>query len=339
MPKITIKDIAHKLNLNFSSVSRALNNKPGVSEETRKLVLKTAEEMGYRPNVIARGLVSNVTKTIGVIMPDIINPLFGEITTAIIETANENDYDVFLCISNWNNEKEIDNIHAIQQKQVDGIIAKTVCDESGLLLERASVPVVGYETWMKNNKFSSVSTDNEKGGYIAAEHLISCGYRKMGILHGPKNSSASLYRRNGIYKAYRKHSLKQDKSLLYSGEYNIKSGYKLAKTLLKEHPDCDSILAGNDMMALGALEYLEEHGIRPGRDFGVIGFDNISFSHLPQIQLTTVKQPKYSIGRIITKLLFDQIKNKSDGIPNFPQRILLEPELIVRKTTCNINPL
>ncbi len=333
--KVTIKDIAHKLDLNFSSVSRALNNKPGVSEETRKLVVETAKEMGYRPNVIARGLVSNVTKTIGILMPDIINPLFGEITTAIIETANENDYDVFLCISNWNNEKEIDNIHAIQQKQVDGIIAKSVSDESGLLLEQASVPVVGYETWMKNNKFSSVSTDNEKGGHIAAEHLISCGYRKTGILHGPINSSAGLHRRNGFYKAYKEHSLKHDKSLLYLGDYNIKSGYALAKKLLKEHPDCDSVLAGNDVIALGVLQYLEEQGIKPGEEFGVIGFDNISFSHLPQIQLTTVKQPKYSIGRIITKLLFDEIKNKQEGIQNFPQRILLEPELIVRKTTCN----
>lgn len=337
MTKVTIKDIAHKLDLNFSSVSRALNNKPGVSEETRKMVMETAKEMGYRPNVIARGLVSNVTKTIGILMPDIINPLFGEITTAIIETANENDYNVFLCISNWNNEKEIDNIHAIQQKQVDGIIAKSVSDESGLLLENASVPVVGYETWMKNNKFSSVSTDNKKGGYIATKHLINCGYRKTGILHGPINSSEGLHRRNGFYKAYKEHSLTYDKSLLYFGDYNIKSGYSLARKLLKEHPDCDSVLAGNDVIALGVLQYLEEQGIKPGEEFGVIGFDNISFSHLPQIQLTTVKQPKSSIGRIITKLLFEEIKNKKEGIQNSPQRIMLEPELIIRKTTCNIH--
>jgi len=338
MMKVTIKDIAQKLNLNFSSVSRALNNKPGVSEETRKLVMETAKEMGYRPNVIARGLVSNVTKTLGILMPDIINPLFGEITTAIIETANENDYDVFLCISNWNNEKEISNIHAIQQKQVDGIIAKAVSDGSGKLLEEASVPVIGYESWAKNNKFSSVSTDNEKGGYIAAEHMIACGYKKTGIIHGPVNSSAGVHRRNGFKKAYKKHSLKMDKSLLYNGDYNIKSGYKLAGKLLKEHPDCDSVFAGNDVIALGVLQYLEEQGIKAGREFGVIGFDNISFSHLPQIRLTTIKQPKYSIGRIMTKLLLDEIKNRDEGIQNFPQRILLEPELIIRNTTCNINP-
>lgn len=334
--KITIKDIAQELDLNFSSVSRALNNKPGVSEKTRKVVIKTAKEMGYRPNIIARGLVSNVTKTIGILMPDIINPLFGEITTAIIETAKEYNYDVFLCISNWDNEKEIDNIHAIQQKQVDGIIAKAVSVESGKLLEKSSVPVIGYERLLKTYKYSSVSTDNEKGGYIAAQHLMECGYKKTALIQGPENSSAGTFRRNGFYKAYREKSLKFDKSLLYIGDYNIKSGYKLAKKLLKDHPDCDSVFAGNDVIALGVLEYLVEIGIKPGVEFGVIGFDNINVAHLPQIKLTTIKQPKYSTGRIITKLLLEEISNAKKGIKNFPQQVLLEPELIIRSTTANI---
>ena len=170
--KVTIKDIALKLDLNFSSVSRALNNKPGVSEDTRKLVMQTAKDMGYRPNVIARGLVSNETKTLGILMPDILNPLFGEITTAIIETANENNYDVFLCISNWSKVKEIDNIHTILQKQVDGIIFKSVNDESVQLLESTSTPVVGFETITKKNQFSVVTTDNVKGGYICCNRTL-----------------------------------------------------------------------------------------------------------------------------------------------------------------------
>lgn len=334
MAKITIKDIAQKLDLNFSSVSRALNNKPGVSEETRKLVMETAEKMGYHPNVIARGLVSNETKTIGILMPDIINPLFGEITTAIIETANANNYDVFLSISNWSSDKEVDNIHTILQKQVDGIIAKSIGERSTKMLEEANVPVIGYETWMMSNKFSAVSTDNKKGGIIAANHLIDCGYKKTAILHGPWKSSAGIHRREGFYEAYEGHSLKFDESLLYIGDYNIKSGYAMAKQMFREHSDIDSVFAGNDVMALGVLQFIAEQGIKPGKEFGVIGFDNISFSHLPQIELTTIKQPKYSIGRIMTKLVLDEIKNKNEGNKTLPQRILLEPELIVRNTTC-----
>lgn len=334
--KVTIKDIAQKLNLNFSSVSRALNGKPGVSEETRKLIMRTAEEMGYRPNVIARGLVSSETRTLGIIMPDIINPIFGEITTAIIETANEFDYDVFLCISNWNQKKEIDYIHAVQEKQVDGIIAKSVGKKSAELLEKANVPVVGYETWLANSKFSSVSTDNERAGYLAANHLIECGYRNTAYIYGPENSSASVNRRNGFFKAFEDNSMDYNKDLMYTADYNIKSGYEMAKKLFREHPDTDSVLAGNDVMALGVLQYLEENNIVPGEEIGVMGFDDIDLSKLPQFQLSTVKQPKYSIGRIITKLLLDEMKNFSEGIQNYPQRILLEPELVARKTTRKI---
>lgn len=333
---VTIKDIAKKLELNFSSVSRALNNKPGVSDETRKLVIKTASEMGYRPNVIARGLVSSVTRTIGVIIPDIINPIFGEITTGIIETANEFDYDIFLCISNWDEQREENYLHTVQQKQVDGIIIKNVRDSDSKQLEEANVPVVAYETWASENKFSSVSTDNEKGGYIAAKHLIECGYKKTALIHGPAVSSAGRYRQNGFYRAYKELGLAYDESLLYTGEYNIKSGYMLAEKLFKEHPDTDSVFAWNDVMAMGVLQYLVEHNLRPGKDIGVIGFDNISLSSLPQIGLTTVNQPKYSIGRIMTRLLLEEINNKNNGIDNFPQKVMLEPELIVRETTCKL---
>lgn len=333
MAKITIKDIAQKLNLNFSSVSRALNNKPGVSEETRKIVMDTAQKMGYRPNVIARGLVSNETKTIGILMPDIINPLFGEITTAVIETSDESDYDVFLSISNWNSDKEVDNIYTILEKQVDGIIAKVVGERSSKILEAANVPVIGYETWMMSHNFSSVSTDNNKGGYICANHLIDCGYKKTALLQGPIKSSAGLHRREGFYKAYKENSLVFDESLLYIGEYNMKSGYEMAKQLFKEHSDVDSVFTGNDVIALGVLQFIAEKGIKPGKDFGVVGFDNIAISHLPQIELTTIKQPKYSIGRIMTNLVLDEIKNQNNGKNSLPQRILLEPELIVRKTT------
>lgn len=332
--QITIKDIAKKLNLNFSSVSRALNNKPGVSEETRKMVVKTAKEMGYRPNVIARGLVSSITKTIGVIIPDIINPVFGEIATGIIETANTRDYDVFLCISNWDSEKERNYINAVQQKQVDGIVIKSVSDSNSALLESARVPVVGYESWTSNHKFSSVSTDNIAGGYLAGLHLIECGYRRAAIISGPENSASSIFRRQGFINAFKDHNLEFISTKLYSGEYNISSGYNLAKQLLNDYPDTDSIFANNDVIALGALQYLDEQGIIPGKQIGVIGFDNIKMAGLPQIELTTIKQPKHSIGRIMVNLLLDEIKNHAENIQHHPQRILLEPELIIRKTTC-----
>ncbi len=330
---VTIKDIANKLDLNFSTVSRALNNKQGVSEKTRKIIIETAKNMGYRPNSIARGLVSRSTKTIAVIFPDIVNPVFGEITTGIIETANANDYDVFLCISNWDSKKELHFIHAVQQKQVDGIIINFVDNNNASLFNTQVVPTVGYESWLATNKISSVSTDNFKGGYEAAKHLIDAGYKSPAIISGPISSAAAIERNEGFTKAFTDYNLKFDSSRIYFGRFDISSGYELTKQLFNEHLEFDSIFSNNDVIALGTLQYLEQHNIEIGKDIGVIGFDNIRISSLPQIKLTSVNQPKNGIGKILANLLFEQINNSKENIVDPPKRILLEPNLIVRSTT------
>jgi LacI family transcriptional regulator len=330
---VTIKDIARELNLNFSSVSRALNSKAGVSEKTRQIVLQKAEELGYYPNVLARGLVSRSTKTIGVIMPDIINPVFGAITTGIIETAYANDYDVFICITNWSEQKEKDYIHTILEKQVAGILVKTVSDSNSQLLNCSNIPIVGYESETSPLSYSTVSTNNEKAGYIAGEHLAAKGYTRPAVLPGPEYSSAAIIRSRGFYRACSDFGIEVDESRMRYGDYNIQSGYNLAAGIINDFPDTDSILAGNDVIALGILQYMKEHNIHEGKDIGVIGFDNISFTGLPQINLTTVKQQKYRIGRIMTNLLFEEMKNTENNIKNLPRMVQLDPELIVRGTT------
>ncbi len=330
---VTIKDIANKLDLNFSTVSRALNNKPGVSDKTRQVIIETAKNMGYRPNTIARGLVSRTTKTIAVIFPDIINPVFGEITTGIIETANANNYDVFLCISNWDSKKERHFIHAVQQKQVDGIIINFVDNNNASLFDTQAVPTVGYESWLASNKICSVSTDNFKGGYEAAAHLIESGYKYPAIISGPVTSAAALERNEGFKRACQDNGINFDSSRIYCGRFDISSGYELTKKLFDEHIQVDSIFSNNDVIALGTLQYLDQHNIQVGKDIGVIGFDNIRFSSLPQIKLTSINQPKNGIGKILANLLFEQINNSKEKIVDPPKRILLEPNLIIRSTT------
>ena len=331
---VTIKDIARKLNLNHSSISRALNNKPGVSEKTRRLVLATAKEMEYHPNQLARGLVSNVTRTIGVLIPEIINPLYAGITTGIIETATENEYKVLLSITNWDSEKETEYLTTFKEKRVDGIVIKAADDSVSKHLSNCNVPVVGYESWNLEKKFSSVSTDNYQGGYLAARHLLDYGYETIAFLSGPESSRARNDRLEGFLKAFSEDGIAYDPSLVFTGDFNIDSGYSLSKDLFASHTRCDAVFAGNDVMALGVLEFLEERGIRPGIDVGVVGFDDIRYSTLPQIQLTTVTQPISSIGRIITTVLLAEIRNIANRIENIPKQILLEPELIPRSTTC-----
>jgi len=259
--------------------------------------------------------------------------VFGEITTGIIETANENNYDVFLCISNWDSNKELHFIHAVQQKQVDGIIINFVDNDNAALFEDNSVPAVGFESWLASKKICSVSTDNFRGGYIAAEHLIASGYTYPAVISGPNTSAAALERNEGFTQACLDHCIDFDRSRIYMGRFDMGSGYDLTKKLLAEHPMVDAIFSNNDVIALGTLEYLDEQNIQVGKKIGVIGFDNIRIAGLHQINLSSINQPKEGIGKILTNLLFEQMHNEKAKVQDPPRRILLEPTLIPRMTT------
>jgi len=332
---VTIKDIANKLDLNFSTVSRALNNKPGVSDKTRKLIIETAKNMNYRPNTIARSLATRSTKTIAVILPDILNPIFGEITTGIIEQFNQKDYNVFLCISNWDSKKELNYLKTAQQKQVDGIIINFIDNNNATFFDDNVIPAVGFESWMATKKICSVGTDNFKGGYIAAEHLIQSGYKYPAIISGPQTSSSTLERNEGFIKGCEDNKIKFDKSKIYNGQYNISSGFSLASRIFSEHRQIDSIFAENDVIAWGVMDYLLKNNIKVGEDIGLIGFDNIRFSNLPQIQLSSINQQEEGIGKLLANLLFDEIQNDKNNTKEPPRRVLLEPNLVSRMTTKN----
>ena len=330
---VTIKDIARELGICYSSVSRALNGKPGVSDETRKKISEKAKEMGYRPNELARGLVSRVSKTIGVIIPDILNPLFNEIATGIIETANNNKYDVFLCISNWDRKKEAEYLQTFLEKRVGGVIIKTADDSPADNLDNLNLPVVGFENSSARDNYSFVEVDNVKGGYLAAKHLLDCGYRKIAFIGGKKNSFSHNDRYKGFLKAFEEKHISFDRSLVFTGEFNIESGYMLAKEMFTYHMDVDAVFACNDVTALGVLKYLDQNNIKPAVDVGIVGFDDIRYSDLPMVNLTTVKQPKYLIGKIMMETLLEDIRKKEEGSDIISRRIILEPELIQRGTT------
>jgi len=330
---VTIKDIARELGICYSSVSRALNGKPGVSEETRKKISETAERMGYRPNELARGLVNRVSKTIGVIIPEILNPLFNEITTGILETANKNKYDVFLCISNWDRKKEAEYLQTFLEKRVDGVIIKSADDSPADNFDNLRLPLIGFENSSARDNFSFVEVDNVKGGYLAAKHLLDCGYRKIAFIGGKKNSFSHNDRYRGFLKAFEEKHISFNRSLTFTGEFNIDSGYKVAKEMFSQNNEVDAVFACNDVTALGVLKYLDQNNLKPADDVGVVGFDDISYSDLPMVDLTTIRQPKYLIGKIMMESLLEDIKKKKSGSDIISRKIVLEPELIERGTT------
>lgn len=326
---ITIKDVAKELGVSYSSVSRALNGKEGVSEVTRQKIAEAAKNMGYQPNDLARGLVNKISKTVGVIIPDINNPFFGEIVTGIVEAANENEYNVFLCISNWDPDQEKENFSLLKKKRVDGIILKSIGENGRYRDIRSPLMIIESDNDMEGRQ--SVEVDNELGGYLAVQHLLNCGYRNLAVILGKEDMFASTRRLKGAKRALNVFGATIEEENIILGNFSIEGGRVAAKQIFKKNRQIDAVFAMNDLIGLGVLQYCNEAGIRVPEEVGVIGFDNISYAGLPQIELTTMHQPKHELGRLLFEALLEEIQEKEST--QQIKKISLNPELKIRKTT------
>ncbi|WP_094548425.1 LacI family DNA-binding transcriptional regulator [Petroclostridium xylanilyticum] len=328
---VTIKDIAKVANVSYATVSRALSNHPEVSDKTKKRIQDLAKAMGYTPNAIARGLVTKNTHTIGLIIPDITNPFFPEVAQGIEDCANRNGYQVFLCNSNWQLNKEKEYLKALYEKRVEGIVIGPVSNDVSHLLDTVNknVPLVFAAYKPQIEECNYVATDDYKSAVIAMEYLIKLGHRKIAFIGGQHK-----VRLNGYIDILQKYNIPVMPSYIKYGQFKQESGYQMAKELLIENEIPTAILAGNDIIALGVIQAIEEFGLSVPNNISVVGFDDISFAALDKIQLTTVFQPKYKIGELCVEILLDKIKNPDNH--KFVHKIL-EPKLIIRKTCKGIS--
>jgi LacI family transcriptional regulator len=329
---VTIKDIAKQAGVSYATVSRALNNHTEINIETRKKVLRIAKEAGYQPNAIARGLVKKETQTLGLLIPDIINPFFAEVARWIEDTAIENGYTIFLCNTNWSLERESNYLNVLRQKQVDGILiapASEKIEHLKKILSQWSKNIVAI-TRMNISNVTSVLIDNVQGARMAVEHLIGRGHRRIAFIGGLIDISANQERLQGYQEALAVNGIEPNRDYIVSGDFKRESGHQIMHKLLnlKERPD--AVFAANDLLALGAIQAIREAGLTIPGDMAVSGFDDIEFAALPEIQLTTVSQPKYEMGKLALLTLINQIKNEEKTVA---KKIMLEPTLIVRKTT------
>lgn len=330
---ITIKDVAKELGVSYSSISRALNGKEGVSEATRQKILLTADKMGYQPNDLARGLVNKISKTVGVIIPDINNPFFGEIVTGITEAANENEYNIFLCISGWNAKNEAEYFDTLRKKRVDGIILKSAGKNENY--DAVKSPLIIIERYSKGVEYNSVEVDNELGGYLAAKHLLDCGYKQLAFILGKEDFFASSRRLKGAERALSEYGMTLNTDRVVEGSFSIEGGRLAAKELFESGQSIDAVFGMNDLIGMGVLQYCNESNIKVPQEVGVVGYDNISYAGLPQIELTTIHQPKYELGRMLFETLLEEIQLKDSIKP--VKKVILNPELKIRRTTKVIN--
>lgn len=327
---VTIKDIAKRANVSYATVSRALSGSSEISEETKNRILDLANEMGYTPNTIARGLVTKSTYTIGLIVPDITNPFFAEVAQGAGDCANQNGYNLFLCNSNWDNNREMESLNKLFSSRVDGIIITPVSDDISHIIDmNKKIPIVFAADKSSNAGISYVITDNHKAGSLATEYLIKLGHKRIAFIGGSKSDYGTSSRLRGYLDCLEKHNIDVTPDIIMPGQLTSNSGYTLVKEMLEKSELPTSILAFNDIVALGAIQAIEEYGLNVPKDISVIGFDDISFASLNKIQLTTVFQDKYKIGELSVKLLIDRITNK--GIEENKHHIL-QPKLIIRKT-------
>jgi len=335
---VTIKTIAEKLGVSYATVSRALNDHPDVNEDTKQKVIAKANEMGYQPNAIARGLVNKETKTIGLVIPDITNPFFPQVARGVEEAAATAGYNIFLCNSNWNKNREEHYVNALLQKQVDGLIITPSSEDLDYLknLLKSKIKAVFVSSFIPLENYTSVIVDNVLGTEQAVDHLIEKGYQKIAFIGAGEERFANKERIKGYKKALAKHNmeLREDFITSVKRSYDQESGYELMKNILSNNDKSkipDAIICYNDLLALGTIQAIKEANLNVPEDIAVIGFDDISFASLSEIKLTTVAQPKYEMGKVALETLIEKIKNNSDK--NFENKIVLSPELKIRKTT------
>jgi len=328
----TILDIARELRISKSTVSRALHSHSDINEETRRAVLKMAEEMDYQPNLLAYGLAKKKSMTIGIIVPEFVNSFFPYIIMGAQEIANPAGYHVVICQSNESLETEIANTNVLMSSRVDGLIASVTRETTSLdhfrKFERAGIPVVMFNRICDGLDVSKVLVDDYEGAYKGVAHLIENGCRRIAHLAGPQNLQIGRQRLRGYVDALQEHGLQVDPDLII--EYNLtKENARLCARQLLDlpHPP-DSIFAVNDPAAIETMLIAKSKGIKIPDELAIVGFSNEPTSAIIEPGLTTLAQPLDKIGKTSVEILLKEIENKPDILS--PETIILKTDLIIR---------
>ncbi len=328
--QITIKDLARRLNISVSTVSRALRNAIDINPETKQAVLDLAEKLHYQPNVMAQGLVKKRTRIIGIIVPVIHSNYFSEALSSMTEIANEYGYHLMFCQSNEDEEQEKKNIKKLLACQVDGILISVSKDSQDISelekVRRAGVPIVMFDRTLAEFRCNKVVVDEYEGAFKAVEHLIKKGCRRISHIAGPMNASVSTNRMKGYVDALEKNKIPFDKSMVFRCEGFEEDALEAIKKITKLKPLPDGIFCINDLSAITAIKYLKKKGIQVPEEIRVVGFNNDPVSEMVEPSLTTVMQPGYEVGKLAMKMLVDEIDKP---VKDF-ETVQLRTQLIIR---------
>ena len=332
---VTLRDVARVAGVHPATVSRALNEETRslVNQETAQRVLRAAQELGYRPNPIARGLKTNRSYTIGVLIPDLTNPLFPPILRGIEDRLELAGYTPLVANTDNDPERELFDCQAMRARQVDGIIAATARSDHRLLdeLMAAGIELVLVNRRLEGSPISSATPDDREGIRLAVQHLVELGHERIAHLAGPLDYSTGGDRHHGFMEEMRAAGLEPDPDLILVGEaFTESEGARLCAALLASGRELTAIAAANDLLALGCYDVFAERGVDCPRDISVVGFNDMPFAGRFQPPLTTVHIPHYDIGVAAAELLLEEL---SAGAEERPRHRRLRPHLVVRGST------
>jgi LacI family transcriptional regulator len=335
----TLRDVARLAGVHPGTVSRALNPQTRglVNERTARRVLDAAQELGYRPNPIARGLRTNRSGTIGVLVPDLMNPLFAAVVRGIEDGLREGAYTPLIANTDNDADRERVAYEAMRARQVDGFIAATARRDHWLLADNVSagVKVVLVNRRVDSDALPAVTGDDHEGIRLAVEHLTGLGHRRIAHLAGSQTLYTGWSRHLGFRDAMEHCGLELDPDLVvFSDAFTEREGARCCGELLARGNEFTAIVAGNDLLALGCYDALGQAGLRCPDDVSVVGYNDMPFVDRVTPPLTTVRVPHYELGATAARLMLEQLRGTD--VP--PRQLMLPPELVIRGSTAPAVP-
>ena len=333
--KVTLKFLSEKCGVSTTIVSKILNNKEvRVSQEKKDLVLELAKKYNYVPDLVATSLVTKKSKMIGLLLPDISNGFFSEMAKNIEANLSKEGYNLIFCNTNDSYELQEKYANLLLGRGVDALIfclAVGTNDKTSFIerFKQQNIPLIGFDRINGNEDYSTVATDNIKGAYDGVDFLIKNGHRRIGCIVGPKSSTSSVNRLNGYKAALKDNGLVYDYNIISYGDYRFDGGYKACLEILKN--DVTAIIAFNDMMAYGAYKAIYDSGLNVPNDISVVGYDDLIFSQMLSVPLTTIAQNTKELSNNVSKLVLSAVKEEGTV-----ENIIVAPNLIVRNSVKKI---
>lgn len=306
----TIKDVARLAGVSVATVSRIVNGLPGYSPETRKKVMSVIDELGYKPNAVARNLVNRKTNTIGVLLPQLSSHFAAKLLQGIEDEAHKRRYSVVICNTDSNGKRTMDYLELLREKQVEGILfaSEFLTEEYADTIRGFGIPAAVISTVSHVPEIPFIKVDDEAASFSAVQYLMEKGHRKIGMIAGTKEDPISgVPRVAGLKRAFEANQLSFNENWIEHGDFGFKSGYEAMKRLYRRNPEVTAVFAASDEMALGILSFCYEKGIKVPDDLSVMGYDDTEIATMSIPPLTAVHQPIQEMGAEAVGMLMDMI--------------------------------